>query len=180
MRESTRKTVRRKEEETHTSDQRKEHLMDKRPRTLNSECKTNYHGNPWVTVGSMNECDSRAGRTMPLREDAMKKTTPLQAIRAFCLVCMGGKDTPEARGEVKACAESTCPFHPYRLGKGRPSVKKIKKVCLFCMGESTRLISQCVSKDCPAHPFRFGKNPNRVGMGQKDAFKEAVSRRKAA
>ena len=180
MRDPTRKTIGLQEEETHTRNQRKEQLTDKRSRTLNSKCKANYHGNPWMTSGSMNESDSRARRTIRSREDTMKTTTPLQAIRAFCLVCMGGKDTPEARREVKACSESTCPFHPYRLGKGRPSVKKIKKVCLFCMGESSRLVSECTSNDCPIHPFRFGKNPNRTGVGQKDAFKEAVSRRKAA
>ena len=39
--------------------------------------------------------------------------TPLSAIKAFCIDCMG--DQPRL---VKECTTQSCPLWPYRLGKG--------------------------------------------------------------
>ena len=93
--------------------------------------------------------------------------TPLQAIRKVCVVCVGSVY------EVKDCGgdnclgaqgdeNGVCYLSPYRLGKGRPSVKLIRKFCLECMGGSSKLVAECKS-DCPLQPYRFGKNPKLVG-----------------
>lgn len=38
--------------------------------------------------------------------------SPLKAIRAFCIDCMGG-----AVREVKLCPSQICPLHAFRMGK---------------------------------------------------------------
>jgi len=43
--------------------------------------------------------------------------TPINAIRAFCLSCVG---TPN---EVKLCVSKNCPLYPFRLGKN-PYIQK--------------------------------------------------------
>jgi hypothetical protein len=100
--------------------------------------------------------------------ERLKKMTPGSAIRAFCVSCCGG-----VFGEVKSCdgdgtdpAYYACPFHPYRMGRGRPSVKNIRKFCLHCMGESPSLVRECGITDCPCRPYRMGKNPARLWNGQ--------------
>lgn len=45
-------------------------------------------------------------------------TSRKKAIRALCLMCMGG-----APSEVKRCTSKECPLHPYRMGKN-PFSKK--------------------------------------------------------
>jgi hypothetical protein len=45
------------------------------------------------------------------KEKAMRKVTPLRAIRAKCLDCSLSKK------EIRFCAVSSCPLYPYRLGK---------------------------------------------------------------
>jgi hypothetical protein len=47
------------------------------------------------------------------------KKTPLKAIRAKCLDCMGSSSN-----EVKLCPSENCPIHCYRFGKN-PSRKGI-------------------------------------------------------
>jgi len=37
---------------------------------------------------------------------------PQTAIRAMCIICMGGSSY-----EVSLCGKSNCPLHPFRLGK---------------------------------------------------------------
>jgi hypothetical protein len=91
--------------------------------------------------------------------------TPLKAIRKFCIQCVG------TAGEVKKCGgdkmlgqgdpNGQCWFYPYRMGRGRPSVKTIRKHCLECTGGSRKLVAQCIDFDCPVYIFRFGRNPNR-------------------
>ena len=106
--------------------------------------------------------------------------TPLESIRKICVACVGSVY------EVKDCGgdnclgaqgddNTVCHFFPYRLGKGRPSVKRIRKFCLECQGGSSKLVAECKS-DCPLHPYRFGKNPKRAGLTHKGSFKPAVSR----
>lgn len=84
----------------------------------------------------------------------MARLTPGQTIRAYCLHCVGG-----SASDVKACDGTDCPFHRYRLGRGRPSVRVIRKFCLDCMGGSSAMVEDCRTEDCPCYPYRFGKNP---------------------
>jgi len=104
--------------------------------------------------------------------------TPLQAIRKFCIQCAG------SASEVKNCGghkmygqgdeNGQCWFYPYRMGKGRPSVKTIRKHCLECMSGSRKLVAQCNNFDCPLYVFRFGSNPNRVRKERKILVEEKV------
>lgn len=92
--------------------------------------------------------------------------SPLEAIRTHCVECVGGNPL-----DVKDCGGDTCQnggcdkdgvcwFFPYRLGKGRPSVKLIRRMCLWCMGDSVDFVRDCWTPDCPLHPYRMGTNPN--------------------
>ena len=95
--------------------------------------------------------------------------TPGQAIRQQCIACV------QSAHEVRACggdhmidqgdANNACYFWPYRLGKGRPSVKVIRKFCLECMGGNRAFVADCTTTQCPVHPFRFGRNPNMAAHG---------------
>ena len=85
--------------------------------------------------------------------------TPKQAIREHCIDCVGGVSS------VRDCQgnelfDSPCILFPYRMGTGRPSVRLIRKFCLYCMGGSWKLIRQCLSPKCPFLHYRMGKNPN--------------------
>lgn len=97
----------------------------------------------------------------------IEKMTPGSAIRAFCVSCCGG-----VVGGVRSCdangndpAFRACPFHPYRMGRGRASVKTIRKLCLQCMGDNRTLVGECEITDCPCNTYRMGKNPARTGKG---------------
>ncbi len=89
--------------------------------------------------------------------------TPRQAIRAFCRACVEPKDIRDCGGDRilnGTLKGKPCPFYPYRLGKGRPSVKVIRKHCLYCMDGHSAWVRECESRDCPLWEFRLGKNPN--------------------
>jgi len=99
-------------------------------------------------------------------DSGIKHRTPKKAIQAYCLHCVGGSSQ-----DVKACdadnpAYHVCPFHPYRLGRGRPSVKIIRQFCLDCMGGSKDFVKDCETTDCLCHPYRLGKNPYKVKTGR--------------
>lgn len=47
------------------------------------------------------------------------RRTPLRAIKATCLECMGGDRT-----EVEQCTAPDCPLYTYRLGKDREKAHK--------------------------------------------------------
>lgn len=94
-----------------------------------------------------------------------KRLTPGQTIRAYCLQCVDGSSQ-----DVKACDATdpkyqVCPFHPFRLGKGKPSVRVIRELCLHCMDYSTDSVRDCETTDCLCYPYRMGKNPARAGKG---------------
>jgi|GEM_PF-817670 len=96
----------------------------------------------------------------------IKHRTPKKAIQAYCIHCVGGSSQ-----DVKACdaddpAYHVCPFHPYRLGKGRPSAKIIRLFCLQCMGGSKDFVRDCETTDCLCHPYRLGKNPHKIKTGR--------------
>jgi hypothetical protein len=92
--------------------------------------------------------------------------TPLKTIRKFCIQCVDSASEVRKCGGDKMLGQGDlnlrCWFYDYRMGRGRPSVKIIRKHCLECMGGSYKLVAQCSKFDCPLYVFRFGKNPNRV------------------
>ena len=48
-----------------------------------------------------------------------KITSPIKAIRAYCLGCVGGSSN-----EVKLCPCTQCELHPFRFGKNPYSNRK--------------------------------------------------------
>jgi len=107
--------------------------------------------------------------------------TPLKAIRKHCVACVGSPFEVFRCGGNKCLGgqgdeNGVCYFFPYRLGKGRPSVKVIRKFCLECMGGSYKDVAECLSPKCYLYEFRFGKNPNRAGLIHKGSFKAGVRR----
>ena len=95
--------------------------------------------------------------------------TPKQAVTRKCVECVGNTLAVKDCGGDKMIGQGNenaqCYFYPYRNGKGRPSVKTIRKFCLECMGGSYKLVVGCRSLQCPVYEFRFGTNPNRAGIG---------------
>ncbi len=115
--------------------------------------------------------------------------TPGKAIRKHCVECV---DSPF---EVAKCGgdkmlggqgdeNGVCYLFPYRLGKGRTSVKVIRKFCLECMGNSYKDVRECPSQRCFVFQYRFGKNPKRAGITNtgsiKSCEKQVASREIAA
>ena len=105
--------------------------------------------------------------------------TPLEAIRKICVACVGSPyETEDCGGDEclggQGDEAGVCFFFPFRLGKGRPSVKTIRKFCLECKSDSSKLVAECDS-DFPLHPYRFGKSPARAGLTNKGSFKPGVS-----
>jgi hypothetical protein len=95
---------------------------------------------------------------------AKRKTTPCRAIRAQCLNCVGSaKDVKNCCGHGLIPLYDYCHFFPYRMGRGRPSVKIIRKFCLHCMGGSPSLIKKCTTTYCNCYQYRFGTNPTLAG-----------------
>ena len=115
-------------------------------------------------------------------------STPGHAIHSFCVQCAGSPF------EVKDCGgdkclnggcdkNGVCWFYRHRLGKDRPSVKLIRRYCLWCQGGSSELVKNCIEgqnhngvEACSLFPYRQGRNPKRAGMGGKFAENHAVSR----
>lgn len=106
--------------------------------------------------------------------------TPGKAIRSVCVACVGsahevrdcrGNDCLNGQGDEGG----VCYFYQYRMGRGRASVKLIRKFCLECMNGSKRLVRECPSLLCPLHQYRFGKNPKRAGVGNKRPITPSVS-----
>ena len=96
------------------------------------------------------------------------KPTPGKAIRNFCIDCVGSvAEVQNCMGE--ACIDGPCLFLPYRLARGRPSVKLIRRFCVYCMGGHPTMVKDCRSRGCFLKPFRMGKNPN-VSSGRAASF----------
>lgn len=108
------------------------------------------------------------------------RLTPVETIRAYCLHCNGGNDAEVRRCDTNKPGFRICPFHPFRMGRGRPSVKFIHKFCLQCMGESPVMVRECETTDCLIYTFRMGKNPARAGKGQSAGRMAAVRLKKQA
>jgi hypothetical protein len=94
--------------------------------------------------------------------------SPRETIRAHCVACSGGckKEVATCDGDGKAPGFKACDFHPFRLGRGRPSMKIMRKFCLQCMGGSYIFVKECKTEDCLVHPYRFGKNPAMARNGK--------------
>lgn len=106
--------------------------------------------------------------------------TPLEAIRKVCVTCVGSPyDVADCGGSKclggQGDENGVCYFFYFRLGRGRPSVKTIRKFCRECQGGSSELVAKCDS-GCPLHQYRFGKSPARAGQVNIGSFKAAVSR----
>jgi len=90
--------------------------------------------------------------------------TPGQKIRKVCIRCVASTHGVRNCGGNKMLGQgdkdNVCWFYPYRMGRGRPSVKIVRRSCLECMGGSRKLVKNCGESDCPVHPFRMGRNPN--------------------
>lgn len=102
--------------------------------------------------------------------------TPGEAIRKFCVECVGSALEVHNCGGDKCLnggcdSKGVCWFFRFRLGKSRPSVKTIRKMCLWCMGESDQMVKECSGDSdkagvhCELWFYRLGKNPARLGKG---------------
>lgn len=101
--------------------------------------------------------------------ESLPVPTPLESIRRFCVQCAGGIYQVEQCGGDKCLnggcdSKGFCWFYPYRMGSGRPRVRTIRKICLWCQGDSEKFVRECTD-DCHLHPYRMGKAPNRKGKG---------------
>ena len=100
-------------------------------------------------------------------------SSPMEAIRARCLECVGYHSA-----EVLNCKDRDCALYPFRLGTvpiDRPSrLRAIRKHCLECMNGSAEAVKDCTSgpglakgePGCPVFQFRLGKNPKLKGKGK--------------
>ena len=92
------------------------------------------------------------------------KRSPVKSARAYCLWCCGGQSN-----EVKLCPDKEgCVLWPYRFGRGRITLRIIRKKCLNCDGEGIKSIRNCVfngvdDEFCPLYPYRLGHRPLRDG-----------------
>lgn len=103
----------------------------------------------------------------------MEHVSPGKTIRRHCLDCVENfKEVINCQGDKQFLGP--CFFYKYRLGKGRTSVKTIRKFCLQCMCNSSLSVQNCQSRTCKLMPFRLGKNPaikNRVPSTEGRRFK---------
>lgn len=92
--------------------------------------------------------------------------TPGRAVRLHCVECVGSVyDVKDCGGHHVLSTGKPCDFFPYRMGKGRVSVKVIRKFCLDCMGNSFDMVKNCPTETCTLWPYRFGRNPDMKGKG---------------
>lgn len=100
--------------------------------------------------------------------------TPGEAIHKHCIECVGTSyQVKDCQGD--ALLDGTAyQFFKYRLGKGRASVKTIRKFCLHCMCGNSQAVSERTTKDCLLYPYRLGKNP---AYALSDIRKEELARR---
>lgn len=95
----------------------------------------------------------------------MNKSTPLKAIRKYCLYCMNGQEP-----EIRLCPSKLCLFYPCRFAKNQTSprvsaLKLIKAHCLGCSNDSVIQRKTCWDKKCSLYQYREGHNPDRAGIG---------------
>ena len=75
------------------------------------------------------------------------KTTPLKAIRIYCLWCGNGSAL-----EVKECPSKDCVLYPLRFGRGKKgilSLKTIKERCRDCGEGTAQAVNKCEFSKMP-------------------------------
>jgi hypothetical protein len=81
--------------------------------------------------------------------------TPLKAIRARCLNCMGFDKTA-----VRECGFADCLLHALRMGRGsRTTLKPIRFYCLWCCAGQRAEVRLCPAEGCPLWQYRAGRRP---------------------
>jgi hypothetical protein len=120
------------------------------------------------------EATDMAGPAMLCRPQSAKRPTPAQAIRRFCLDCLGATS---GRGACD-CGSRACPLRPAspflgkpmlvtmrahdysgepaRVAKRRPSRALIRAQCRQCQPGDT---SDCMAEDCALYPHRPWSGP---------------------
>lgn len=92
-----------------------------------------------------------------------------EAVRKHCVECV---DSVYA---VKDCQgdkmldmgpndNHKCTFFDCRMGKGRTTVKKVRKECLWCCMGNRENVDFCSNRECNLHPFRMGKSPGHAHL----------------
>lgn len=97
--------------------------------------------------------------------------TPIRAVRRRCLDC-----SAYVRNEVRDCDHTDCILLPYRMGKGRVSLKEIKAYCKWCQGGDIKGVKSCPDGQCSLFPFRLGKNPN-YSEESRETFRKLLNKR---
>jgi len=121
------------------------------------------------------------------QENASQKIkTPLEAIHQFCVNWVGGSIY-----EVKNCGgdhslndgcdeDGICLFYSYRMAKGRPYIRIVRRMCLWCQGGSSDGVNECLTNDCMLYSYRFGKNPNITRKGNPETLRKWREQKKEA
>lgn len=105
------------------------------------------------------------GNPIPLPGFEGKRRTPLLAIRAFCVECMGG-----SAQLVAECASTACPYHGQRMGTIEPGADRrlLRVIKSYCAGQCLpgEDPAGCSARKeylgqspCPCWPYRLGRNP---------------------
>jgi hypothetical protein len=100
---------------------------------------------------------------MARRAGGPAKTTPLRAIRRFCLWCCC-----DSSNEVTHCSTHGCALWEYRAGR-RPQqailtpLRAVRARCLDCV-ENSGEVRRCLSVECPLHVYRMGHRPKVEGQ----------------
>ncbi len=102
-----------------------------------------------------------------------ERLTPRRAIRAHCIDCVGSVRALQHCGGDRLY-DGPCALMPYRLGRGRPSARLIRKFCIECMGGHTNLVRDCPSRTFPFLPYRMGKNPARMARKQTEKQRQSL------
>jgi hypothetical protein len=112
-------------------------------------------------------------KTMADMSKIERNLTPRRAIRKHCIDCVGSvPETRDCQGDK--LFGDPCLFYPYRMGRGRPSVRLIRKYCLQCMGGSAQLVRECPSSKCPFLPWRMGHRPKAKALKPSDKHLKAL------
>lgn len=85
----------------------------------------------------------------------------MKAVRKYCLDCCCGSAL-----EVRECPIKDCHLFKGRFGKGRITLKTIRKNCIDC-SETVRSIRTCELTACSLWPYRMGHRPK---IGEKTAL----------
>jgi hypothetical protein len=48
-------------------------------------------------------------------------------------------------------------------------IGRIRMKCIECSGGRLKDVRECEITSCPLYPYRMGRNPNRSGIGNKNA-----------